>query len=211
MAISFSAASGGTHEPSALTPGVQPCDSEEVGFGGSGISGVKIVVGVEVHQIHLPLRQPLGPAHTGLSVFQRLFPGVLEPRQLLDLQAGKGIHEPLGNLPVGEHPTVPGAHQPGLDKIAHLAARSRRPIDALIRPHDLQLFALIRPGAGLLAAVAVHDIHIAEVPAGPVMANCFHLIGGYGHDVSSSSMSFSWTSWGSSFHKMSYVNSRISG
>src|SRR5699024_6672995 len=60
----------GTHEPGALAPGVHPCDGEEVGFGGSGISGVKIVVGVEVHQIHLLLRQPLGPAHTGLSVFQ---------------------------------------------------------------------------------------------------------------------------------------------
>ena len=186
MAISFSAASGGTHEPSALTPGVQPCDSEEVGFGGSGISGVKIVVGVEVHQIHLLFRQPLGPAHTGLSVFQGLFPGVLEPRQLLDLQAGKGIHEPLGNLSVGKYPAVPGAHEPCHDKIAYLATGGGRPIDTLIRPHDLQLFALIRPGAGLLAAVAVHDIHIAEVPAGPVMANGFHLIGGYGHCSSTS-------------------------
>src|SRR5699024_7979947 len=131
-----------------------------------------------------------------------------KPRQLFELQAGESVHEPPGNLPVGKYPAVSGAHQPGLYKVDHLAAGSRRPIDTLIRPHDLQLFALIRPGTGLLAAVAVHDIHIAEVSAGPVMADGFHLIGGDGHDVSSSSMSFSWTSWGSSFHKMSYVNSR---
>ena len=46
--------------------------------------------------LDLPLRQPLGPARTGLSVFQRLFSGVLEPFQLLEFQASEGIHQPLG-------------------------------------------------------------------------------------------------------------------
>ena len=45
----------GTHESSALAPGVHPCDGEEVGFGGRGISGVKIAVGIKVDQIHLPV------------------------------------------------------------------------------------------------------------------------------------------------------------
>ena len=58
----------------------------------------------------------------------------------------------------------------------HLAARSRRPVDALIRPHDLYRFALIRSEAGLLVAVAVHDIYIAIVFADPVMADGFYFI-----------------------------------
>ena len=176
----------GTHKPGAHAPGIHPCNREEVGFGRSRISCVKIVVGVEVHQIYLPLRQPLGPARTGLSVFQRLFSGVLEPFQLLEFQASEGIHQPLGDLPVGKYSAVPGAHQPCLYKIAHLAARSRRPVDALIRPHDLHLFTLIWPGTGLLVAVSVHDIHIAEVLAGSVMTDGFHFIGSYGHCSSTS-------------------------
>ena len=58
-----------THKPGAFAPGVHPRDREEVGFSGSRISCVKIVVGVEVHQIHLPLRQPLGPPFRGLPLF----------------------------------------------------------------------------------------------------------------------------------------------
>jgi len=134
------------------------------------------VVGVEIHQIHLPLRQPLGPARTRFTIFQSLFPGVLKPRQFLDLQTGEGIHQPLGNLPVGKYSTVPGAHQPCLYKVAHLAARSRRPVDALIRPHDLHLFTLIWPRTGLLVAIAVHNIYIAIVFAGSVMTDGFYFI-----------------------------------
>ncbi|HIS13057.1 MAG TPA: hypothetical protein IAA76_00540, partial [Candidatus Ornithospirochaeta stercorigallinarum] len=104
----------------------------------------------------------------------------------LELQTGEGIHEPLGNLPVGKYSAVPGAHQPCLYKVAHLAARSRRPVDALIRPHDLYLFTLIWPGTGLLVAVSVHDIHITEVLAGSVMTDGFHFIGSYGHCSSTS-------------------------
>ena len=65
----------GTHEPGAHAPGIHPCDGEEVGFGGRGISGVKIAVGIEVDQIHLPVRQPLGPARTRFTIFQSLFSG----------------------------------------------------------------------------------------------------------------------------------------
>ena len=37
-------------------------------MGRSRFSCINIVVGVEIHQLHLPLRQPLGPARTGLAV-----------------------------------------------------------------------------------------------------------------------------------------------
>lgn len=70
---------------------------------------------------------------------------------------------------------------PTMDKVAHLAARSRRPIDALVRPHDLHLFTLIWLRTGLLVAIAVHDIYIAIIFSGSVMTDGFHFIGSYGH------------------------------
>ena len=63
---------------------------------------------------------------------------------------------------------------------------SRRPIDALIRPHDLHLFTLIWPRTRLLVAIAVHDIYIAIVFSGSVMTDGFYFIGSYGHCSSTS-------------------------
>lgn len=77
-----------THKPGAFAPEVHPRDREEVGLGGSRISCVNIVVGAEIHQIHLPVRQSLGPARTGLADFQCLFSGLFEPHQILNLPAG---------------------------------------------------------------------------------------------------------------------------
>src|SRR5699024_9932542 len=48
----------GTHEPGAHAPSVHPRNGEEVGLGRSRFSCVNIVVGVEIHQIDLSLRQP---------------------------------------------------------------------------------------------------------------------------------------------------------